>query len=235
MSRRPVELVRRGGQEIEDRLVCSYSPASGIMTLVTPFDPPAEPGDTLQVDLAASLNIDASRAGEDYRVIWASDVDVPGGGDVKIRITPYDRIRGSADGSQGCAGDAAGDDNGRVPGNQGTPGILYFSVPASIGFTPEPAWLAPLAEIDDPVAVAAGDIDGDGIYEDIDGDGIINFEDDDIDGDSISNELDDDIDGDDWSNADENLCGTEPRDDTSIPADGAVSYTHLTLPTILLV
>ena len=165
MSRRPVELVRRGGQETEDRLVCSYSPASGIMTLVAPFDPPAEPGDTLQVDLAASLNIDASRAGEDYRVIWASDVDVPGGGDVKIRITPYDRIRGSADGSQGCADDAAGDDNGLVPGNQGTPGILYFSVPASIGFTPEPAWLAPLAAIDDPVAVAAGDIDGDGMLD----------------------------------------------------------------------
>ncbi len=165
MPRRPVELVRQGGQEVEDRLVCSYSPASGIMTLVAPFDPPPEPGDTLQVDLAASLNIDASRAGEDYRVIWASDVDVPGGGDVKIRITPYDRIRGKADGSQGCAGDAAGEDDGLVPGNMGTPGILYFTVPASIGFSPEPAWLAPLAEIDDPVAVAAGDIDGDGMLD----------------------------------------------------------------------
>ena len=166
MSRRPVRLLRQGkGQSEQERLACSYAAVSGVLSLAAPFAPPAEPGDTLQVDLAAPLNLGATSAGEDYRVIWASAVDVPGGGDVKLRITPFDRIRGLGVGSAGCAGDPAGQDDELPPGSRGTPDVLEFSILASIGFTPEPVWLAPLAEIDDPVAVAAGDLDGDGMLD----------------------------------------------------------------------
>ena len=165
MSRRPVELVKVAGQAIQDRLVCSYAAATGVLTLAAPFDPPAEPGDTLQVDLAAALNLGASSAGVEYRVIWASDVDVPGGGNVKLRITPFDRVRGLGAKSAGCAGDPDGFDENLLPGSRGTPDILEFTIPASIGFTPEPVWLAPLAEIDDPVSVAAGDLDQDGMLD----------------------------------------------------------------------
>ena len=165
MSRRPIELVKREGQPVQDRLVCSYAAAAGILTLAAPFDPPAEPGDTLQVDLAAALNLGASSAGVEYRVIWASDVDVPGGGNVKLRITPFDRVRGLGAKSAGCAGDPDGFDENLLPGSRGTPDILEFTIPASIGFTPEPVWLAPLAEVDDPVSVAAGDLDQDGMLD----------------------------------------------------------------------
>ncbi len=165
MSRRPVELVKREGQPVQDRLVCSYAAATGVLTLAAPFDPPAEPGDTLQVDLAAALNLGSSSAGVEYRVIWASDVDVPGGGNVKLRITPFDRVRGLGAKSSGCAGDPDGFDENLLPGSRGTPDVLEFTIPASIGFTPEPVWLAPLAEVDDPVSVAAGDLDQDGMLD----------------------------------------------------------------------
>ena len=166
MSRRPVRLLRQGeGQPEQERLACSYAAVSGVLSLAAPFAPPAAPGDTLQVDLAAPLNFGVTSAGEDYRVIWASAVDVPGGGDVKLRITPFDRIQGLGAGLAGCAGDPAGQDDELPPGSRGTPDVLEFSLPASIGFTPEPVWLAPLAEIDDPVAVAAGDLDGDGMLD----------------------------------------------------------------------
>ena len=165
MSRRSVELLKLGEQGVQDRLVCSYAAATGIMTLVAPFDPPAEPGDTLQVNLAAPFNLSTSTDGEEYRVIWASDVDVPGGGDVKLRITPYDRSRGQGVDFRDCAGNQLGQDENLLPGSRGTPDVLEFTLSVSLGFTPEPVWLAPLAEIDDPVAVAAGDIDGDGMMD----------------------------------------------------------------------
>lgn len=165
ISRRSVELLKLGEQGGQDRLVCSYAAATGILTLVAPFDPPAEPGDTLQVDLAAPFNLSTTTDGEEYRVIWASDVDVPGGGDVKLRITPYDRSRGQGVDFRDCAGNLLVQDEDLLPGSRGTSDVLEFTLAVSLGFTPEPVWLAPLAEIDDPVAVAAGDIDGDGMVD----------------------------------------------------------------------
>ena len=162
-AQHPVRLLKQvEGQLLEqERLACSYDAATGILGLATSFEVAAEPGDTLQFDLATPFNLVASSTGEAYRVIWASDVDVPGGGEVKLRITPFDRVQGLDSDSIGCSGSPVdNEDDILLSGSLGIPTEMDFSIPQSIGFNSDVPWLTSLSAVNDPEVIAAGDLDG---------------------------------------------------------------------------
>ncbi|MCZ6792047.1 MAG: VCBS repeat-containing protein [Planctomycetota bacterium] len=91
MIGRDVELEK--ATSTQRRRLCSYDVDGGVLQVNSPFDPPADPGDLLRIDLAGSLLLDSGADGVVHRRAWNSAVDAPGGGVLRLRVTPFDRAR----------------------------------------------------------------------------------------------------------------------------------------------
>jgi len=152
------------GAEVE-RVVCGYSPETGVLTLDTELDPSPPAGSRMSIDLGGdegSLRLASTIAGTERLLVWDSAGEIPGGGSVRFRVTPFDRVAaadagctarpgseapGISAGARGAASDAAGAKRVRGP------------------FRDEAPWSVPLAPIDDPVAITSLDVDADGLLD----------------------------------------------------------------------
>ena len=162
LAGRDVELVQPGATP-QRRRVCSYDPATGVLTVHVPFAPPAAGGDLVRIDLGGSLLLESSPGrvgGVVHRRAWASDVDRPGGGALQLRITPYDRVREAPEvAAQLCL------EPTDIPlSSPGLEGVSDFTdrkdVRGPFGVRePLVELLAPTSTVG---AVAAADVDGDG-------------------------------------------------------------------------
>ncbi len=159
---RAVVMLPAGGGEPQLRSVCSYTPATGVLQLDAVFDPPAEPGSTLRIDLGGvegPARLASSAGGIIHRLIWDSDADAPGGGTIRFRVTPFDRVAADA---AGCTAAEGANAPGIVPGARGLAGESGGAKRLRGPFLEGDPWVVPLAPIDAPAALVAVDADGDG-------------------------------------------------------------------------
>jgi hypothetical protein len=162
LAGRRAVLVRAGGER-EARRICSYDPASGVLRLAAAFEPPAAPGDLLEIDLGEMIELRSSPEGVRHRLVWASGEDLPGGGPVRLRITPYDRVLAAAPELAGhCEVEGEFPLENTLAGDIGTPSASAEVKELAGPFGLPPPVLLPLGAIDEPAAIAAADIDGDG-------------------------------------------------------------------------
>ncbi|MBI4601796.1 MAG: VCBS repeat-containing protein, partial [Planctomycetes bacterium] len=162
LAGRRLELLQPGSEapEAQHRVACAYSAADGVLRADRPFDPPAAPGALLRIALGGSegsLRLASSPEGVAHRLAWDAQADLPGGGPVRFRITPFDRAAG--DGSE-CV--AYGPSPGAAPGDRGVASDLGGVKRLRGPFPEGDAWAVPIAAIDVPAALAAGDLNGDG-------------------------------------------------------------------------
>ena len=153
-----------GGDGAQTRVVCGFAADTGILRLDAGFDPPGRPGHRLLIDAGGPSRLAATAVGVRHHVIWASDADVPGGGAVRVRVTPFDRAFAAADDLfASCRSDSPHPLAGAYPGDRGrsaeTERARDLHGPFGSGGG---AWKVPLAPVDDPAALATADIDGDG-------------------------------------------------------------------------
>ncbi len=148
---------------IVERVICGYSARRGVLTVAEPFDPPATPGDRLTIDLGGVQRLRADPYGVRHTVLWATDVDAPGGGDVVMWITPFDRvIVDPADDGAGCADGFPFPTQNALAGGRGAPRDAVDEFELSGPFGERGVQVLPLAPVDQPRAVDVGDLDGDG-------------------------------------------------------------------------
>jgi hypothetical protein len=163
---RRVELVPPAGApggEAEERLACGYSAARAVLSVDRPFDPAAAPGSILRILLGgedATLAVASAPGGILQRFVWDVSSDAPGGGAFRLRVTPYDRV--AADEPDGCGRVPVRDDPSVRAGDRGVASETSVERRVRGPFRDEDPLVVPLAPVDDPVAVEAGDVDGDG-------------------------------------------------------------------------
>ncbi len=159
---RRVTLLPANGGLSQVRTICGYTADRGVIKLEEPFDPAPAAGSRLQIDLGgsdASLRLASSASGLRRHLIWRSSTMLPGGGAIRFRVTPFDRVSAEA---AGCAARPGSEAPGIVPGSRGLPFASGGSKPLHGPFGVDDSMVTPLAPLDDPVALAALDVDSDG-------------------------------------------------------------------------
>ncbi|MBN1441846.1 MAG: VCBS repeat-containing protein, partial [Planctomycetes bacterium] len=159
---RRVEIIDGSGAAVERR-VCSFDPFTGALRLSEAVDPPAAPGSILRIDLGGMLLARSSAEWLRHRVIWASDIDLPGGGRARLRITPYETIAG-LDGRPevACFGETGFPAENASIGDAGAESALEEAKDLAGPFGARDPLVADLYPTDEPAALAVDDIDGDG-------------------------------------------------------------------------
>lgn len=157
-----VEVVR-DGTVVGTGLVCDWDPATGILRTATPLDPAPGPGDRLRLRLDSELRLATAPTGRAHQVIWDSGVDVPGGGPVHLKVTPFERIANVAgSGDLPCRGAGSFPRENAILAARGDAAVngqpKELSGPFALGGPVE----LPLAPFDIPGAVAVGNVDGEG-------------------------------------------------------------------------
>lgn len=162
LSGRSLKIVRPNGEGV-DATVCSYAPQAGILAVDPPSRSSLEPGSVLRIDLggdAGPLRLASSPAGVLHQLVWDTGADAPGGGNFRIRITPFDRVPLAGD---PCSGDAPPWDPESVArGERGTADETSGERSILGPFLDEDPDILRLYPVDRPVALAVADVDGDG-------------------------------------------------------------------------
>lgn len=162
LAGRPITLLSSGERGAQTRLACGYDLARGVLTLDQPFDPAPSSGDLLEVELGgmeATLRLSSSPEGVLHQQGWSTRGALPGGGTVRFRATAFDRVASSVAGCRAQAGaEAPGVELGAVGPVLETGGAKPLHGPFKI----QDPTVIPLAPIDQPVALAAVDVDANG-------------------------------------------------------------------------
>ena len=159
LSGRRVRVV--GGDEV--RRICGYSSTDGILRLDAPFAAPPEPGASVAITFGGPLGTLRMRTSPEtlvHRVVWDAATDAPGGGTIRFRLTPYDRVAVEED-------DPCGDliqtpDSQVFRGAVGTTSATSGAKRVRGPFRAMDPWVVALAPVDAPAVVEAADVDGDG-------------------------------------------------------------------------
>ena len=116
----------------------------------------------MSIELGGVLGVEASSLGVRHGRIWNSQVDVPGGGDIAVRVTPFDSAQDVQ--PTGLALCAASMTFPAENAKRGGRGDSVTADPRTIGgpFGARTAKELELGPTQVPGAAAAGDIDGDG-------------------------------------------------------------------------
>jgi len=153
----------------DERVVCGFDPVRGVLTLNEAFEPLEAPGDRIEIDTAGALRLATTEFGDEdaqsvhHHVIWGSDLDIPGGGPIRVRVTPFDRaFVAPEDPLAACEPAPPYDLEGAMPGDRGEAAESDSGVDLRGPFGERGAWATPLAPVDDPSALAVADIDEDG-------------------------------------------------------------------------
>jgi len=149
--------------EGDERVICGYSAARGVLTLDAPFAPIEAPGDRLLIDIGRALSRRAGPTAAAHALVWASEFDAPGGGDLRLRATPFDRAFAAPDDPfASCEPPLPYSLEGALPGERGVAAETGGSRGVNGPFGARGAWALPLAPVDLPAALASADLDADG-------------------------------------------------------------------------
>ncbi len=152
-----LRILAADGSVEQERRICEFFEDRGTVFVDVPFDPPPTPGAIVEVDLSSTTYLSSSAAGIPHLWIWDSETDLPGGGDVRFRFTPFDRAADATD--DGCGLIALNDEPEVARGARGiadaneTPKETLgpYAVSESIGVPPQ--------DLPGPVAVVDFDDD----------------------------------------------------------------------------
>lgn len=162
LAGRQVEVLSPGGGVPRLGRVCGYSPESGLLELDAALDPPAVEGSILRIDLGGPegpLLLSSSEAGVAHSLAWDGGTELPGGGAVRFRITPFDVVAGAR---AGCGSVPGPSEPGIGTGARGRAEEIGGAKRIRGPFAAEPASIVPLFPVDSPFALVAADVDQDG-------------------------------------------------------------------------
>ncbi len=146
----------------QTRTICAYAADRGVLRLDSAFEPAPQAGARIRIELGGphgSLRLTSSPDGVLHPLIWSSGVTLPGGGAIRFRVTPFDRVAADA---AGCGASSGSDAPGIASGSRGLAPETGGAKPLRGPFSVEDSIAASLAPIDEPVTIAATDVDGDG-------------------------------------------------------------------------
>jgi hypothetical protein len=162
LAGRKVSLVGPAGGPPQVRRACAFDPGRGVLAVDRAFSPVAAPGSILRVDLGGSdgtLRLASSPTGVVHHFIWSGREELPGGGAVRFRVTPFDRVAAAED--DGC-GEVPPADPSVSSGERG-PAVEVSGTKRIRGpFLEDDAWIVPLLPVDNPSTLVTGDFDADG-------------------------------------------------------------------------
>ena len=138
----------------DERVVCGFDPVRGVLTLNEAFEPLEAPGDRIEIDTAGALRLATTEFGDEdaqsvhHHVIWGSDLDIPGGGPIRVRVTPFDRaFVAPEDPLAACEPAPPYDLEGAMPGDRGEAAESDSGVDLRGPFGERGAWATPLAPV----------------------------------------------------------------------------------------
>jgi hypothetical protein len=154
-----IRLTRADGSS-EGRKVCEFDVDRGVLVLDAAFAPSAAPGDRFDIVLANLDELSSSTNGLRHRRIWDSARDVPGGGEVFLRFTPFDRARALL--TVACSSGTTFPLENAVVGARGS--SLRMAEPKSLNgpFGASAPRVIELAPVEVPAAATVADVDADG-------------------------------------------------------------------------
>ena len=162
LAGRTLTLIPATGDE-QTRRVCGYDASRGILTVDVAFDPGVAAGDRIRLQLGgdtAGLRLLSSPEGEVHYLKWNAVADLPGGGSVRFRVAPFDRVVEVVENP--CNPAPFAEDESAVPSE---PGFGFVSLGAKTlrgPFLADTPQLVPLVPVDAPVSLVRTDIDSDG-------------------------------------------------------------------------
>ncbi|MEM7261718.1 MAG: VCBS repeat-containing protein [Planctomycetota bacterium] len=162
---RKAELIAPDGSTKDQGTVCGYNATTGRVSIRGFADTTtAEPGEILRIDLGGVVSLASSPEGIRHRVIWNRPVDAAGGGDVEVRITPFDAVREVVL----TGADLCGDDNRSFPdgGLAGGMGLSASRAAELLGrFRLRDQIVEPLRPESDTGGVATAHFDDNGLLD----------------------------------------------------------------------
>lgn len=154
-------LVRAGGEgEADERTVCDYDPERAVITVDSAFDPPAQAGDRLEIARSGLVGLSSASGGVIHHLIWATPEDLPGGGEVRIRLVPFDIALALATGP--CREAPTVSAENAILGDRGDADTLTEPIALRGPFGRVDPREIELAPTEEPQAVEVADLDGDG-------------------------------------------------------------------------
>ena len=156
----PVEVIAPDGTTVQSRRVCEYEKELGILFLNEPFEPPPPPGSLIRIDISSPLFLSSRFDGIVHTFVWNSPAELPGGGDVRFRVTPFDHAASATD--DGCGLVVINDEEVVARGARGgadeNVGNKFVEGP----FRTDTAEVIELSEVDNPIVITTADVDSDG-------------------------------------------------------------------------
>ncbi|HLU48194.1 MAG TPA: VCBS repeat-containing protein [Planctomycetota bacterium] len=142
--------------------ICSYDPQRAVVTLDPPLDPPATPGDRVEIERPALLEVASGPGGLVHHLIWETTDDLPGGGEVRLRAVPFDTATALATGP--CRPAVSVPLENAIAGDRGEIHLPAGTAIVRGPFGADTAQLS-LPSTDEPQVVDVVDLDADGLLD----------------------------------------------------------------------